>query len=266
MTKQKVDLKITTSDGLPPTQKTISSLIKFLQVKYFQLNTRLFRDYRSSLIYDEVEQTNQQSLIKPLVEAIKIANETELSCGNHEVEDYIFLNKFPGEHYRILNSLISTTGSKNIVEIGTATGLSSLAMRENNDILSITTYDIVHWFNYSEKSHFTESNMNKIKQIIGDLSKIDFFEKNFDILDQSDFIFMDGPKDGKFEYDMFKFFQKLSKKKFKYLFIDDIKFIHMTNLWASIESPKIDLSPFGHWTGSGLVDISECLKLKKQNV
>jgi len=40
----------------------------------------------------------------------------------------------------------------------------------------------------------------------------------------------------------------------------------MTNLWASIESPKIDLSPFGHWTGSGLVDISECLKLKKQNV
>ena len=85
-------------------------------------------------------------------------------------------------------------------------------MRENNDILSITTYDIVDWFNYSEKSHFTESNMNKIKQIIGDLSKIDFFEKNFDILDQADFIFMDGPKDGKFEYDMFKFFQKLSKK------------------------------------------------------
>ena len=53
---------------------------------------------------------------------------------------------------------------------------------------------------------------------------------------------------------------KLDKKKGKLLILDDIKFVNMIDLWRSVKSPKIDLSSFGHWTGTGVIDISEGLK------
>ena len=37
----------------------------------------------------------------------------------------------------------------------------------------------------------------------------------------------------------------------------------MIDLWVSIESPKLDVSSFGHWSGTGLVDISEGLQIRK---
>jgi hypothetical protein len=36
----------------------------------------------------------------------------------------------------------------------------------------------------------------------------------------------------------------------------------MVNLWRRIDSPKIDLTSFGHWSGTGLVDISNGLSLR----
>ena len=47
------------------------------------------------------------------------------------------------------------------------------------------------------------------------------------------------------------------------LSLDDIKFYNMLNLWDEIESPKIDLTSLSHWSGTGLVDISDRLKIKK---
>jgi hypothetical protein len=37
----------------------------------------------------------------------------------------------------------------------------------------------------------------------------------------------------------------------------------MLNLWDKIESPKIDLTSLSHWSGTGIVDISETLRIKK---
>jgi hypothetical protein len=36
----------------------------------------------------------------------------------------------------------------------------------------------------------------------------------------------------------------------------------MIDLWRSIESPKLDITSFGHFSGSGLVDISKGLLLR----
>ena len=165
----------------------------------------------------------------------------------------------PGDHYRILNAIVNVLNLKNIIEIGTATGLSALAMKEGNKDTYIHTYDLIQWNKYPSGTHFTRDNMQNINQVIGDLSQLDFFEKNFKILDNADFIFVDGPKDGVFEYKMIDLFKKLSKKESKYLFFDDIRFMNMIDLWVSISSPKIDLTSFGHWSGSGLVDISNGL-------
>ena len=47
----------------------------------------------------------------------------------------------------------------------------------------------------------------------------------------------------------------------RWLLLDDIRFLQMVNCWRSIASPKLDLTSFGHWSGTGLVDISQGLLL-----
>ena len=74
---------------------------------------------------------------------------------------------------------------------------------------------------------------------------------------------MDAPKDGVFEYRFLQLLSTLQPKKNKLLILDDIRFINMVDLWVSIESPKLDVSSFGHWSGTGLVDISEGLRIRK---
>ncbi|WP_198243807.1 hypothetical protein [methane-oxidizing endosymbiont of Gigantopelta aegis] len=75
--------------------------------------------------------------------------------------------------------------------------------------------------------------------------------------------FCDGPKDGHFEYQFISYLTKLKPKKGRVLMLDDIRFKNMIDLWFSIDSPKLDMSSFGHWSGTGLVDMSDGLKLKK---
>jgi hypothetical protein len=73
---------------------------------------------------------------------------------------------------------------------------------------------------------------------------------------------LDGPKDGSFEETLLGYLSaKELPNKTRWLFIDDIRFENMYKLWRSIASPKIDLSSFGHFSGSGLVNIQEGLKL-----
>jgi hypothetical protein len=115
-----------------------------------------------------------------------------------------------------------------------------------------------------QPSHFDKSDFEsgRISQIIGDLSEDAIFEKNIDVLNSADVIFMDAPKDDLFEYRMAKNLSMLSRKTFKLLIVDDIQFVNMIDFWRSISSPKLDVSSFGHWSGTGIVDISEGLKLR----
>ena len=156
--------------------------------------------------------------------------------------------------------------SKVIIDIGTYTVMSSrtfldFSSKESN----IHTFDIVKWHKFD--SHLTEEDFQskRLKQHISDLSQKKEFKKYFELINNSDLIFLDAPKDGVFEY---KFLNLLSnsklKKKKRYLVIDDIKFLNMTSLWRSINSPKIDATSFGHWSGTGIVDITDGLKINKK--
>ncbi len=35
---------------------------------------------------------------------------------------------------------------------------------------------------------------------------------------------------------------------------DDIRVWNMLEIWRGIRRPKLDLTSFGHWSGTGLVD------------
>ena len=83
--------------------------------------------------------------------------------------------------------------------------MGSLALKQGFEDVFLTTYDIIRWdkvsSHYNFPSHFDRNDFNEsLIQVIGDLSDYEFFEKNLDILNNADLIFMDGPKDSKFEY------------------------------------------------------------------
>ena len=51
----------------------------------------------------------------------------------------------------------------------------------------------------------------------------------------------------------------LTHKKFRILILDDIQFVNMIDFWRKIKSPKLDITSFGHFSGTGIVDISNGL-------
>ena len=222
------------------------------------LRDNQIRHFEASIIYSKECTNSTPELIEIVADAAKLASKSILNCGKKNLPDSRYLNVFPGEHYRFINSLVKTVNAKKIVEIGTFTGMGTLALKEGSKDVLVTTYDIIKWDKLALPSHFKSSDFEKsLNQIIGDLSKDDFFEENLEILNDADLIFMDAPKDNRFEYKMAKQFQKLKNKKNKLLVLDDILFINMIDFWRKIKSPKVDATSFGHFTGTGIVDISK---------
>ena len=197
------------------------------------------------------------------VEDALVSNLKALAERNKSLPDSVYYEVFPGEHYRLLQSLAKTLAPKSIIEIGTFTGMSSASMLcgmpEN---CSITTFDINPWREH--RSHLTESDFSarRITQVLDDLSDRKVFSNYIDIFSNSQLIFCDAPKDGVFEH---KFLSNLATVKplsTAILVLDDTRLLNMIDVWRSIQSPKLDLTSFGHWAGTGLVDMSGGLKLK----
>jgi len=65
---------------------------------------------------------------------------------------------------------------------------------------------------------------------------------------------VDGPKDGFFERQFLKHLSEIDTAAHKLLVFDDIRTWNMLAIWREISFPKLDLTSFGHWTGTGLVD------------
>ena len=176
-----------------------------------------------------------------------------------------FVNAFPGDHYRLLAALVKLFKPRLMVDIGTFTGLSARVMGEySNEDTDVITYDVVP-YNQIENTVLSPEICKKhgIQQKIEDLADPYSFHDNADLLASADLIMCDGPKDNKFEP---AFLEKLSNLtmpcKKRWLLIDDIRFLDMLPLWRAIQSPKIDLTSFGHFSGTGLVDISNGFILK----
>lgn len=178
-------------------------------------------------------------------------------------------NVLPGDHYRLIGGLLRCLRPKNLVDIGTAQGISARVMLDVAPLeAQVATFDVIPWDNKEAfpKTYVSEEDFEskKLIQYTEDLKDPSVFQKFLPLLNKAEFIMLDGPKDGQFEY---VFVQQLSKylkeaeKGARFLFIDDIRFNNMLGLWRLIASPKIDLTSFGHFSGSGLVDITDGLKL-----
>ncbi|MBJ7380839.1 MAG: methyltransferase [Polynucleobacter sp.] len=225
------------------------------------LAKRDIRHFEASLIYSPDQFGVNNFLVNLFTQAAELAWNSPITGVSNHLKDSIYLNIFPGEHYRLIKAIAQIQKPSLIVEIGTYTGMGSLALMQGQVHGKVITYDIIPWNHFDTHLHQGDFDQNKIEQKLADLADLNEFEKNIEILNQADIIFIDGPKDGKFEYQILPLLSKLEAKENKLLIMDDIRFVNMIDLWISIQSPKLDASSMGHWSGTGLVDISQPLKI-----
>lgn len=176
-----------------------------------------------------------------------------------------FVNAFPGDHYRLLAALIKLTQPQLMIDIGTFTGLSARVMGQySHKGSSVVTFDVTPYDEFPDSVLYPGVCKDfDIKQKIEDLSDPVVFSNNLDLIKSADFIMCDGPKDNRFEPIFLRQLSQVSMPcKRRWLLLDDIRFMDMIGLWRAIQSPKIDLTSFGHFSGTGLVDISKGLILK----
>jgi len=163
---------------------------------------------------------------------------------------------WPGEHYKLLAALILECRPTVVIEIGTATGLSALVMRRHlPEGARLSTFDIRAWGTFPDTCLRTEDFADgSLTQIIGDVSDPAVFRSHAELFRAADVIFVDGPKDGRFERIFIERLSSLTLPGHPLVVFDDIRVWNMLAIWRGIGRPKLDLTSFGHWSGTGLVD------------
>jgi len=164
--------------------------------------------------------------------------------------------QWPGEHYRLLSAIMQELEPKRVVEIGTFSGLSTLAMLpELKSDARLTTFDMISWYTipttYLRENDFSDG---RLSQVIGDLALPSVFGRYASVLREADVLFIDGPKNYVFEKRLIGNFNRLGLKPHALLVFDDTRFWNMIEIWRAIHQPKLDFSSFGHWSGTGLVE------------
>jgi predicted O-methyltransferase YrrM len=179
-----------------------------------------------------------------------------------DAETDAVLHRWPGEHYRLLAGVCAAAKPKTVVEVGTASGLSALALLSALPPGSrLATFDIVPWdrtrtdawggHTLLRKDDFADG---RLTPLVGDLSNPATFELHRPLLEQADLFFVDGPKDAVFER---VFLDRLTTVRFAtspLVMFDDIRLWNMVRIWKDVRRPKLELTSFGHWSGTGLID------------
>lgn len=163
---------------------------------------------------------------------------------------------WPGEHYRLLAALVAELSPSLIIEIGTGRGLSALCMKEflppQGKILSFDLHDLPHLpQSCLLEKDFTDG---RLQYHNADLSNPETLQCFSSEIERAELIFIDGPKDNVTEWKLLGNLRTLSFKKPPLLVLDDIRLWNMLQFWRLISMPKLDLTSFGHWSGTGLVE------------
>ena len=195
------------------------------------------------------------SLLRLALAAAAAAPHQELPLlSRRDAPELVF--QWPGEHYRLLAALVETLEPRSVVEIGTLTGYSALAMLPQLDAgARLTTFDVVAYDRTPgcllESRDFADG---RLSQQIADLGVAAEAERYTDLLRAADLIFIDAAKDGSLEDRLLSHFAAIGLSDVTLLMFDDIKVWNMMAFWRDLALPKLDLTGLGHWSGTGLVE------------
>jgi predicted O-methyltransferase YrrM len=205
---------------------------------------------------DDVSRPSDR-LISIALEAISKAREVDLEdlCGRIKNPPF-YPNVWPGEHYKLLAGLALALKPREVVEVGTSMGLSALAIKKYLSPESkLFTFDIQDWRFHPDYALKREDFADdRLVQFLDDLSDPSTCAKYGDLLKKADLICLDAAKDGISEIRFLENFDCVPLREGSLLVLDDIRLWNMLKIWREISMPKLDLTSFGHWSGTGLVE------------
>ena len=162
--------------------------------------------------------------------------------------DRSLLEIYPGVYYKILALILDDIKPKLSLEVGTLRGVGTSILSYYSE--ETVTFDILPIDFFVGMNLFKD--LPNVKQELVDISNDQKFSDFRYLVEEADFIFVDGPKDGKFEKKMIPKIIDIMKPSCV-LMIDDVLFNNMCEIWHEIREDKIEFTNFGHWSGSGLV-------------
>jgi predicted O-methyltransferase YrrM len=162
---------------------------------------------------------------------------------------------WPGEHYKLLGALVEEIKPTVVIEVGTFQGLSALAIKKHlPQGARLHTFDIVPWQQIDGSAFVADDFADgKVRQELGDLADPDVFRRYTPLLQSAEFIFIDGPKNVVFEEKLVAALDAIALPKRPIVMFDDVRLWNMLAIWRRIAHPKLDITSFGHWSGTGLV-------------
>jgi predicted O-methyltransferase YrrM len=166
-----------------------------------------------------------------------------------------YLDIWPGEHYKLLAALTKIMAPRKVIEIGTYTGASFLAIKKflPPDAVFIT-YDIIAWRQFKNTGLKAEDFDAQHQQRTVDLADAESAKTQLTDLENAELIFVDAQKDGLMERRLCRLFDAIAFRTPPLVVFDDIRLVNMIKIWREIAHPKLDLTSFGHWSGTGLVE------------
>ena len=206
---------------------------------------------------DDLHPGSDAFLVDLLIEAAHGATQidvTSLAARCQTPDDRLFVETWPGEHYRLLPALSKALGARSVVEVGTYLGQGTLALALGAE--KVITYDIADWTTFPSTVLKQSDFDSGIEQRIGDLSEPGYFASQLDTLMAADLIFVDGPKDGIFERVFGNRLYEAIAGTGKVVMWDDIRLLAMVDIWREFQVHKLDATSFGHWSGTGLTHSS----------
>jgi hypothetical protein len=165
---------------------------------------------------------------------------------------------WPGEHYKLLGALVKNLAPKVVIEVGTDTGLSALTMKKYLPADGrVVTFDLRPWRSV-EGTDLREDDFadGRLEQRLADLAEPGNFAANKDLLASAEFFFIDGPKNISFEVAFMEQLKTVEFAKPPILLFDDTRLPSMLKFWRDLPYPKLDLTSFGHWSGTGMVEFT----------
>jgi predicted O-methyltransferase YrrM len=216
-----------------------------------------------SMVYSEDDSLSyaSQRLLNLSIEVIGCARQTSLDevqarlGGKFPYSDDL-VNLWPGEHYRLLAAMVQILQPKLVIEIGTAEGLSALSMRKYlSSEGQLVTFDIIPWDEYPRSClNSDDFKDGQLSQIVANLGDRDVFARYKTLLSKADLVFIDAAKDGVLENQLIANFQTLRFHSKPIFVFDDIRLWNMLSVWRELNWPKLDVTSFGHWCGTGICE------------
>ncbi len=164
-------------------------------------------------------------------------------------ETYIRYFQEKRSYYKLLYFLAGEFDDRIILDVGTCTGASAIALSNKNRVL---TFDI------QEEDRFAFKDL-PITSFLCNMHNIDE-----DLIKESPLIYLDVAHNGE---DEIKFYNRLKDLDYDgILVVDDICLNYkMKEFWGMITNIKYDLTDFFHESGTGIVDFSGKIEVRKSH-